>query len=214
MLDAFDPTRPLEHAHTIPSSWYFDRELYDAECRTVFAGWQAVGRVDQVTSPGSFLTATVAGEPILVVRDEASVLRAFHNVCRHRAAPILTEPCGTATKLRCRYHGWTYDLAGRLRGTPEFEGVADFAKDENGLVPLIVETWGPTVWVHAEAPALPLADFLEPLPRQLAHRESRGAKYPGVESPRWVARKEYDLDCNWKVYVDNYLDGGYPVHTV
>src|SRR5438270_8734889 len=206
MLDAFDPTLPLEHARTIPSSWYFDRELYEAECRTVFAGWQAVGRVDQIAAPGSYLTATVAGEPILVVRDEAGVLRAFHNVCRHRAVPILTEPCGTATKLRCRYHGWTYDLAGRLRGAPEFEGVADFAREENGLVPLIVETWGPTVWVHVESPALPLADFFDPLPRR-----TQGL---GVESLRWVARKEYDLACNWKVYVDNYLDGGYHVHTV
>ena len=73
---------------------------------------------------GSFLTADVAGEPVIVVRGEDKVVRAFFNVCRHRAAPILNEPCGTATKLRCRYHGWTYDLAGKLRGTPEFDGVA------------------------------------------------------------------------------------------
>src|SRR5262245_26909174 len=122
-LQAFDPELPLERARTIPSSWYFDPEIYGAEGRTVFGStWQAVGRADQVCRPGSFLTAEIAGEPVLVVRDEAGELRAFANVCRHRAAPLLTAPEGQVTRLRCRYHGWTYDLAGRLRGVPEFEG--------------------------------------------------------------------------------------------
>jgi choline monooxygenase len=204
LLDAFDPTLPLERAHTIPSSWYFDPELAELERRTVFTGWQAVGRLDQVHGPGSYFTAEIAGEPVAVLRDGA--LRALHNVCRHRAAPVLTEPCGTATKLRCRYHGWTYDLSGRLRGAPEFEGVADFCREDYGLKPLIVETWGPTVWVHAESPALPLGDFLDPLPQR-----TQGL---GVERLKWHGRRSYDLACNWKVYVDNYLDGGYHVNYV
>src|SRR4051794_33596207 len=106
LLDAFDPTLPLDRAHTIPSAWYFDPELYDLERRTVFAGWQAVGRPDHLAGgSGSYLTADVAAEPVAVVRDADGTLRAFHNVCRHRAAPVLTEPCGVASKLRCRYHG-------------------------------------------------------------------------------------------------------------
>src|SRR5436309_583740 len=116
MADDFDPTLPLARARTVPSRWYFDPAVLERERATVFSGWQAVGRADQVAGPGSYLTADVAGEPVAVVRDEAGTLRAFHNVCRHRAAPVLTEPCGVAPKLRCRYHGWTYDLAGRLRG--------------------------------------------------------------------------------------------------
>src|SRR6516165_4640573 len=91
LLDTFDPTLPLERAHTIPNSWYFDPELAGLERRTVFAGWQAVGRLDQVSGPGSYFTAEVAGEPVAVVRDGDGTLRAFHNVCRHRAAPVLTE---------------------------------------------------------------------------------------------------------------------------
>jgi choline monooxygenase len=208
-LAAFDPGLPLERAHTIPSSWYFDPEIYATECRAVFGGgWQTVGRVDQVREPGSFLTADVAGEPILVVRDGAGTLRAFSNVCRHRAAQVINEPEGKATRLRCRYHGWTYDLTGRLRGTPEFEGVADFCKEEQGLPPLAVDTWGPLVWVHA--PPLPqpepLSSFLAPLPERTA----------GLAPDRlhFVARREYELACNWKVFVDNYLDGGYHVNTV
>lgn len=206
MTAEFDPTLPLERARTIPSRWYFDPGILERERATAFAGWQAVGRLDQLACPGAFFTADVAGEPIAVVRDESGTLRAFHNVCRHRAAPVLTEPCGHATRLRCRYHGWTYDLAGRLRGAPEFEGVEDFDRDANGLVPIAVETWGPTVWVHPGRPRQSLAEFLAPLPAMTAEF--------GIDCLRWHARREYELACNWKVYADNYLDGGYHIHSV
>ena len=136
------------------------------------------------------------------------MLRGFFNVCRHRAAPIRTEPCGHATKLRCRYHGWTYDLAGTLKGTPEFDGVAEFDKADHGLAPLGgCATWGPFVWAHLDKPTQSLAEFLDPLP---AWVESRG----GFGDLTWFGRRVYDLACNWKVYVDNYLDGGYHVTTV
>src|SRR6476620_6571957 len=87
LLDTFDPTLPLDRAQTIPSGWYFDADLPELERRAVFAGWQAVGRLDQLANPGSYLTSDVGAEPVAVVRDEAGTLRAFHLVCRHRAAP-------------------------------------------------------------------------------------------------------------------------------
>jgi choline monooxygenase len=205
-LDEFDPTLPLERAHTIPSRWYFDPALAERERATVFAGWQAAGRLDQLPDPGSYLTTEIAGEPIAVVRDSDGVLRAFHNVCRHRAAPVLCDPCGTASKLRCRYHGWTYDLTGKLRGAPEFEGVADFDRADFGLIPMTVANWGPTVWVHPTAPHQPLDRFIAPLFER--------TKSLRIDRLRWHARKSYDLACNWKVYVDNYLDGGYHVNSV
>ncbi len=206
-IDAFNPTLPLEQARTIPSDWYFDPEIYAAECQSVFARtWQQVGRLDQLAEPGSFFTTELAGEPILVLRDQAGVLRAFFNVCRHRAARVMQEPAGKVSKLRCRYHGWTYDLAGRLRGTPEFEGVADFCREEQGLVPLSVETWGPLVWVRQQPAGMPLTQFLAPLPERTTAL--------GIATLRFVERREYTLACNWKVFVDNYLDGGYHVNTV
>jgi choline monooxygenase len=205
-LAAFDPEMPLERAHTIPAAWYTDADVYALERRAVFAGsWQVAGRAADVAAPGSFLTAEIAGEPVLVVRDQEGVLRAFANVCRHRAAPVMTEPCGTATRLRCRYHGWTYDLAGRLRGAPEFDGVADFRREDHGLPPLAVAVWGPWVWVHGGAGPPPLAEFLAPLPGRV------GA---GLSGLHFAGRRAYDVACNWKVYVDNYLDGGYHVHTI
>jgi len=127
-------------------------------------------------------------------------------VCRHRAAPLLTEPCGQVSRLRCRYHGWTYDLAGKLRGAPEFDGVADFCREDNGLVPLAVATWGPFVWVSMAEDPPALVDYLAPLPARTTGL--------GVESLHFVERREYEIAGNWKVYVDNYLDGGYHVNTV
>jgi choline monooxygenase len=206
LLDSFDPDLPLERARTIPASWYHDVAVDALERRAVFGNsWQAAGRVELVAEPGTYLTCDVAGEPVVVVRDGEGVLRAFSNVCRHRAAPVMSEPSGRASKLRCRYHGWTYDLAGRLRGTPEFEGVADFCRDEEGLPPLEAAAWGPYVWVHAGQQSVPLADSLAPMP---AETEGR------LETLRFAERRIYDLACNWKVYVDNYLDGGYHVNTV
>jgi choline monooxygenase len=207
LLSAFDPDLPLEQARTIPSAWYLDPEVYTAERRAVFAdSWQVACRLDQVSEPGSFATTDIAGEPILVVRDTAGVLRAFYNVCRHRAAPVMNLPAGRARRLRCLYHGWTYDLAGRLRGTPEFDGVADFCRDAEGLVGLAVATWGPLVWVHGRMDAPPLTEFLAPLPERAAGLS--------LEQLEFAERREYTLACNWKVFVDNYLDGGYHVNTV
>ncbi len=207
LLNSFDPTLPLSTAHTIPSAWYFDSELYALECEKVFGNtWLYVGRVEQVKEPGSFLTIEVAGEPILVIRDETGTLRAFHNACRHKAAQVINEPCGHASKLRCRYHGWTYDLQGRLRGTPEFNGVENFNKDEQGLPSIAVDTWGPFVFVHQGTPIQSLAAFLDPFPRM-----TEGS---GIDTLHFAGRRDYVLECNWKVFVDNYQDGGYHVNTV
>lgn len=209
LLTAFDADLPLESAHTIPSAWYFDPELYELECRNVFGKvWHAVGRAAQVAAPGAFLTTEVAGEPILVVRGTDGVLRAFSNVCRHRAAQVVNELEGTAAKLRCRYHGWTYDLGGQLRGAPEFDGVADFCREEFGLPEFGVAVWGPLVFVNAAplAERPPLLEFLRPLAERTAPL--------GMDRLHFAERRTYDLACNWKVFVDNYQDGGYHVNTV
>lgn len=205
---AFDPSADLANARTIPADWYTDPAILDLERKAVFhATWQAVGRIDQVAEPGSYFTADVAGLPVVVVRDESGVLRAFANVCRHRAARVVCFEQGTASRFRCRYHGWTYDLQGRLRGVPEFDGVADFRREDHGLNELAVAVWGPLVFVHPEpASAPPLEAFLDPLPGQVSAKELTGL--------RFVERRVYQLACNWKVFVDNYLDGGYHVLTI
>src|SRR5215475_14617263 len=95
LLDAFDDRAPLAEASTIPGSWYTDERIAELERRSVFSRtWQMVGRADQVAAPGQYITAEVAGEPVLVVRGQDGALRGFFNVCRHHAAAVMTETCG------------------------------------------------------------------------------------------------------------------------
>jgi choline monooxygenase len=167
----------------------------------VFAGnWIAVGRTDQVAAPGQFFTFDLAGEPLIVVRGADEQLRAFYNVCRHHAAAVATAASGVAQHLRCPYHGWTYGLDGSLKGTPEFAGVCNFDRAENGLVPVQVASWENFVFVTLNQEAPPLESYLGDLAPRIS-----------VSALRFFTRKSYTLACNWKVYVDNYLDGGYHV---
>src|SRR5690349_16454456 len=107
IIGAYDPSAPLQQASTISAPWYVDPQIADLERQTVFSRtWQVIGRADQLSEPGDFITATVAEEPIVAVRGTDDVLRAFFNVCRHHAAAVATEPAGNAASLRCPYHGW------------------------------------------------------------------------------------------------------------
>jgi choline monooxygenase len=205
LVHGYDASAPLERASTIPASWYLDERIFELERRSVFAkAWQMVGRAEQVNQARQFISGTTAGdEPIAVVRGEDGALRAFFNVCRHHAAAVVTEPEGSAQTLRCPYHGWTYGLDGALKGTPDFTGVCDFDRTANGLVPLPVGVWEGWVFVAVDATA-PLEAFLG------ADLAARVAPL-GLSTLRWMERRRYLLDCNWKVFVDNYLDGGYHV---
>ena len=205
VVDSYDPTAALDHAYTIPASWYVDRDLYQLESRTVFANtWQLAARLDQLRTPGSYVTTDIAGEPVVIVRGADDVLRAFFNVCRHHAAAVMTEAEGSAAQLRCPYHGWTYSLAGELKGTPDFAGVCNFDRASNGLVPVASAQWENWVFVKIEPDTPTLEDYLgEELLEQIAPLE--------LQNLHWQERRHYSFDCNWKVFVDNYLDGGYHV---
>jgi choline monooxygenase len=205
LLRQYDPSLPLAEASTIPSSWYIDERVLALEKRTTFSrSWQLVARVDQVREPGQYVTAEIAGEPVLVVRGDDGVLRGFFNVCRHHAAAVMTEPAGRAANLRCPYHGWTYTLDGSLKGTPSFVSECHFDRAAHGLVPLAVATWEHWVFVRLDEDGPSLQEFLGP---QLVS-EIAALK---LDRLHWFERRHYYFDCNWKVFVDNYLDGGYHV---
>jgi choline monooxygenase len=203
LIAAYDTTAPLETASTIPASWYTDPGLYELERRAVFGDWQMVGRLDQVKTPGQFFTADVAGEPLVVARGHDGGLRAFFNVCRHHAAIVATEEEGTASSFRCPYHGWTYSLEGELRGTPDFAGVCNFDRAQNGLVPVTVDTWEGFVFARVNREGRTLAQHLGGLAEQV--------RPLGLDALQFVERRVYSFDSNWKVFVDNYLDGGYHI---
>jgi len=204
ILALYNDRAPLAEASTIPSPWYVDARVADLELENVFSKtWQVIGRTDQIQKPGDFLTFTVAGEPIVAVRGTDGQLRAFYNVCRHHAAAVVTESCGHAQILHCPYHGWNYGLDGSLKGMPEFEGVKGFDRSANGLVPVKVATWEKFVLVNLDSNAEPVERFLGRIMQRMAPLE--------VTKLHYVASRQYDIACNWKVFVDNYLDGGYHV---
>jgi len=204
ILASYDDQAALDRAYTIPASWYVDERIARLERENVFGRtWQAVARAEQTANPEEFVTAELAGEPLVIVRGSDQQLRAFYNVCRHHAAAVVTEQHGTANLFRCPYHGWSYGLDGSLKGAPEFEGVCGFDRSQNGLVPVRVEQWEQFVFVNLDRNAVPLADFLGALAQRVAPLNT-GALH-------FFERRTYSLKCNWKVFVDNYLDGGYHV---
>jgi choline monooxygenase len=163
-----------------------------------------VGRADQFREPGRYITCDVAGEPMLLVTGHDGVVRGFYNVCRHHAAALMTEPQGRAEHLRCPYHGWTYDLQGALVVAPEFGGVCNFDKSGNGLAPVHTALWQGWVFVKLISNGPALEEFLgEDLIRQIQRLK--------LEQLSWFERRSYTVRCNWKVFIDNYLDGGYHV---
>ena len=205
VIQSYNPSVPLEEASIPASSWYTDPRILELEKRTVFChSWQMVSRAEQVRKPGQYVTCEVAGEPILVVRGSDKILRGFFNVCRHHAAAVMTEPEGKAQTLRCPYHGWTYNLEGALILTPEFGGVANFDRAGNGLVPVQISVWNRWVFAKLSSGDPSLEDFLGSDPIERFERLNLGQL-------RWFERRVYTLNCNWKVFVDNYLDGGYHV---
>jgi choline monooxygenase len=213
IIDSYDPSASLPQASTIPSSWYTDQRVFELEQQTVFSSsWQVAARLDQLRDPGNYVTTDIAGEPIVIVRGSDSELRGFFNVCRHHAAAVMTEPEGLATQMQCPYHGWTYSLEGQLKGTPDFTGVCNFDRTANGLAPVEIASWEQWVFVRLKEkqnpslnrPSPSLAEFLG------SHLISE-IENLGLEKVHWIERRHYTLNCNWKVFVDNYLDGGYHV---
>lgn len=204
ILASYDDRAPLSQASTIPASWYTDRRIAELERLNVFGKtWQLVAHAAQLQSPGDFVSVRLAGEPIVVVRGSDRQLRAFYNVCRHHAAAVVTQACGHVSILQCPYHGWKYGLDGSLKGMPEFEGVEGFERADNGLLPIRVETWECFVFVNLDPEAMSLHEFLGGLVQRVAPLN--------IASLHNFDRRTYDIACNWKVFVDNYLDGGYHV---
>jgi choline monooxygenase len=192
-------TVPIERAETIPSSWYTDPQFHDIDRECIFARtWQNVGHIGQVRNAGDALVATVAENPVLAVRGKDGVLRAFYNVCKHRGGPLATKDC-TVKVLQCQYHGWTYLLDGSLRGVPEFDRVELFDKKDYGLVPIHVDVWEGMVFVNLSENPQPLHSIFEGITERISPIE--------LSTKKFCKRVNYEVNCNWKVYVDNYLEG-------
>jgi choline monooxygenase len=189
----------VSRAWTLPSIAYIDPGVFTAEKESIFSRtWQVVGHHVQVKNPGDYFTTELIGEPLLIVRSTDEKLRAFYNVCRHRAGPP-AEGCGSRKLFRCGYHGWTYNLDGSLIGATEMEGVEGFRPEAFALRPVGVEEWFNFVFVNLDSAARKLSESLGELRAQAEKFHFSGMKL--------FERRTYDMQCNWKTYVDNYLEG-------
>lgn len=197
--------QPLAHAHALPAPFYTDPQIPALDAARVFArSWQLVCQQSRLQGVGDHVVSEIAGLPILVVRSDANHIRAYHNVCRHRAGPIARCDGLGAKALRCRYHGWTYGLDGVLRNAPEMAGVADFNPAEIRLPEVRVQLWQGLVFVATdEAP--PFTEFVAGIDARLGTQRA-------WTDYRFQHRSSYDIACNWKVYVDNYLEGYHVPH--
>ena len=191
----------LGNAATLPASAYHNPATYEHERRAIFGTeWQLAGFRHDLRGPGDFVTHDVAGWRIFVVLKPDGALRAFHNVCRHRAGPLVSGTAGTCTNLVCQYHGWSYDFDGALLQARDFGDAAGFDHLDYGLLPVRVEEWRGLVFVHLDAGAArPLHDQLGPLFAECADLP--------IETLSYSHRVEHELACNWKTYTDNYGEG-------
>lgn len=190
----------LARGYTLPASWYTDPEILALEREHIFRrAWQYSGRAEQVAEPGDFFAAFAGHVPIVATRGQDGELRAFVNVCRHRGH-LVAEGSGNRRTLQCPYHAWTYGLDGCLRNAPRSDHEPGFERDELGLVPVSVGTWGPFVFVNPDPEAGPLADVLGDLDDAIARS---GVALDRLE---FHARRDWRLDANWKVSIENYLE--------
>jgi choline monooxygenase len=195
------PTADISSAATIPRRWYISKDVLDIERKKIFwNSWQPVGHIQELARPGDFISCDVQGEPILVVRTPEGKLSAYSNVCRHRAHPVASGK-GNRKSLQCGYHGWTYDLNGRLLAAPEFDGVKNWKKSDVCLPQVHADSWGPYVFVNLNSTPIPLVETFGKIPAEVQE-----AGFP-VEQMVFVERRDYVVSCNWKVYIDNYLEG-------
>jgi choline monooxygenase len=204
---------PVDRALTLIPEAYRSPDFHEIERERVFArSWVCVGYTAQVGEPGDTLVATVADQPVVVTCDRDRRLHAFYNVCRHRGSQLI-ERDGRHDVIRCPYHSWGYALDGRLLGAPYFKGLdipeaeraayevdemREFRKEDYGLLPVRVASWGCFVFVNLDPDACPLEEWLGDLPRRLERHPLRDL--------RPVRRRTFEVQANWKLVAENFME--------
>jgi choline monooxygenase len=188
---------------TLPAEWYVRPEYFEVEKSAVFRdSWIHVAYSEQCEAAGSYVAENLAGFPIFVRRSDDGVLRAFHNVCPHRAGPIVWDGAGTSPNMVCRYHGWAFGQEGELLNPRDFGAELPCSMD---LIPVRVAEWRGFVFVCLSNDTAPLVEWLAEFPSAVEHIP--------VENYRLHTRSVRRVRCNWKTYADNFLEG-YHVPTV
>ena len=191
-----DPSQSL----SLRADAYTDPQWYQVDLQEIISkAWQWVCHAEKLREPGSFVTIEIAGKPIVVVRDREGTLRAFYNVCKHRAHKLLTGE-GKAARITCPYHAWTYKLDGQLVGAPHTQHLQNFDPKAIWLEPVQVEEFCGFVYVNLDAKSETLGKLSGDLEKEIRHWA------PDVESLTFGHRLTYDIKSNWKNVVDNFLE--------
>ncbi len=196
-------TRPPTHSagrDTLPWSWYSDPAILARELDGIFRrSWQYAGHLGELRGPGSYFASATGPVPIVITLDGDETLRGFVNVCRHRGALVATDARQRGT-LQCPYHAWTYGLDGCLRAAPRAGDDPAFDASRLGLVPVAVGSWGPFLFANPDPGAEPLHQALGDLPGVVAEHGL------DVGELRINRRVHYEINANWKIALENYLE--------
>ena len=193
---------PIERARGLPAAAYTQQSFFDAEQRQLFPQtWMGVAFDTDLPQIGDARPLTVCGVPLVLVRAAAKEIRAFHNVCRHRATLVLTEPASGLKNLQCPYHAWTYGLDGSLLATPFWDGTASANRcpvdpEHNGLVPVACTVWKHVVYINLDGKAPGLDEYGSLFEREFGHLDLDGL---GL-----LHRRAWDFAANWKLVMDNW----------
>ena len=191
-----DPGRSL----SLNAETYVEPQWMEIDYAAIFRRtWQWVCHVEKLRQPGAYVTIDIAGQPVCIVRDQSGQLRAFYNVCKHRAHELLKGE-GQTNKIMCPYHAWTYDLSGQLRRAPETEALADFDVKNICLDPVQVEEFCGFVYVNLDPDAPALSVQSGDLETEIRHWA------PDIDQLTFGHRLTYDIKSNWKNVVDNFLE--------
>jgi glycine betaine catabolism A len=192
--DTFTPD-----AKTLAQRYFVSADVFAQEQAAIFAShWVCVGHQSDIPAAGDYFLASIAGESLIVVRDQHGKLNALYNVCRHRGTRMCEEHTGHSATIQCPYHAWTYALDGRLLGAPHMEGVQGFRKAEHSLLAANVGTWEGFIFVNLVDAAMPLDEWFAALAGKFAQFN--------LPSLRAGKRVEYDVRANWKLIFENYSE--------
>ncbi|KAL6229464.1 hypothetical protein BDW75DRAFT_249646 [Aspergillus navahoensis] len=194
---------PTNATRALPASWYTSQEMFELERRAIFSRkWLMTTHKLRLPNTGDWLRYEVAGFQFVLVRDRQGNINAFHNICRHRAFPVVTEEQGSSRIFACKYHGWSYGLNGKLAKAPGYQDLEGFDKSKNGLLPIHVHVdHNGFIWVNLDAkeePEIKWADDFEGIDRQPRMDYINWDDY--VFDHTW----EQGGDFNWKILADNY----------
>ena len=189
---------PFEAARAMPKSVYTSEEFLKAEVEHIFKqDWYCAGRADSLVRPGDYLTLTLAGQPVMVLRDQNGDLRAQSNVCRHRMSTLL-EGRGHINTIVCPYHAWTYGLDGRLRGAPAMAQNTGFKRADYGLPQIRCEEWLGWIMVSLNPDIAPVAEMLQEVEGFIADF--------GMENYTETFFETHVWDTNWKILAENFME--------